>query len=312
MRQSLNYYPFGMRLEGQSYTNPLQAAANKYLYNGKELQDDLGLDWYDYGARFYDPALGRFLKVDPIAEDFPHVTPYNYAENEPVAHIDLWGLQKFYVMTLDNSNNGWARNMKKWSGGLIEHINIPEGGGSDNDITKTIIDILKQKADSDEIGIVFLAIIGVHGSWNVYDEKRDELTYGIYPEKNDNTAEIDDVEQFKDVNFMENSVTFISACNSTTPKNPKDTRNYVQQLSKWTKGAVIGANDDSKGTYSTGTYLWNTHKGSAYLEYMNGLPSGDRGEIIDIMGLFNESKLRLQRNNIEVPFIEMIKAVEVE
>ena len=52
------------------------------------------MGWYDYGARMYDPVLGRFTGVDPIADQFPHVTTFNYAENEPVAHIDLWGLQK--------------------------------------------------------------------------------------------------------------------------------------------------------------------------------------------------------------------------
>jgi len=52
---------------------------------------------YDYGARMYDPTLGRFSGIDPIAEDYYYVTPYNYAENEPIANIDLWGLQKFKV-----------------------------------------------------------------------------------------------------------------------------------------------------------------------------------------------------------------------
>jgi RHS repeat-associated protein len=48
---------------------------------------------YDYGFRFYDPALGRFPSLDPKADAFPHVSPYNYAENRPIDGIDLWGLQ---------------------------------------------------------------------------------------------------------------------------------------------------------------------------------------------------------------------------
>ncbi len=66
---------------------------NNFLYNGKELQDDLELDWYDYGFRFYDPVLGRFPNMDPIADQFNWVSPYNYAENRPIDGIDLWGLQ---------------------------------------------------------------------------------------------------------------------------------------------------------------------------------------------------------------------------
>jgi hypothetical protein len=63
------------------------------------------LDWYYFGARYYDPTLGRFPNVDPIIEKFPYLTPYNYASNNPVTNIDLWGLQGTsanYVL--------WARN----------------------------------------------------------------------------------------------------------------------------------------------------------------------------------------------------------
>ena len=73
------------------------ALDNRYQYNGKEIDEDFGLKVYHYGARIYDPAIGRFTGVDPISDKFPWVSTYNYAENEPVANIDLWGLQRFYA-----------------------------------------------------------------------------------------------------------------------------------------------------------------------------------------------------------------------
>ncbi len=62
--------------------------ANRYRYNGKELHDELGLNWYDYGARMYDPAVGRWNGVDALADSFPTWSPYNYAVNNPVLVTD--------------------------------------------------------------------------------------------------------------------------------------------------------------------------------------------------------------------------------
>ena len=86
------YYPFGAPLEFA--VDPIGTIPSMdYLYNGKELDNDLGLNWYAYGARFYDASIGRFSGVDPISDQFPHVSTYNYAENRVPNGIDLHGLQ---------------------------------------------------------------------------------------------------------------------------------------------------------------------------------------------------------------------------
>ncbi|WP_227871667.1 RHS repeat domain-containing protein [Flavobacterium kingsejongi] len=60
----------------------------KYKYNGKELQREFGLNMYDYGARNYDPAIGRWMNIDPLAENHHENTPYMYANNNPIIFVD--------------------------------------------------------------------------------------------------------------------------------------------------------------------------------------------------------------------------------
>jgi RHS repeat-associated protein len=89
-----NYYPFGMKQKGYNYVASSSNVALKYKYNGKELQDELGLNVYDYGARNYDPALGRWMNMDPLAELGRRWSPYNYALNNPVYFIDPDGMRQ--------------------------------------------------------------------------------------------------------------------------------------------------------------------------------------------------------------------------
>ncbi len=80
-----DYYPFGM-----CYTKNPSTFINKRKYNGKEEQEMPGR-WLDYGMCFYDPQLGRFHSVDPLAEAYHFQSPYVYAANNPIRFIDVVG-----------------------------------------------------------------------------------------------------------------------------------------------------------------------------------------------------------------------------
>jgi RHS repeat-associated protein len=86
--QVADYYPFGMQIK-QTSTDVSNPLANKYLYNGKEIQNET--QWYDYGARMYDPQLGRFFTQDRFATKYFSLSPYQYAANDPIRNIDVNG-----------------------------------------------------------------------------------------------------------------------------------------------------------------------------------------------------------------------------
>ena len=74
VEQIINYYPFGAPFADPETV--VDADLQPYKYNGKELDRMHGLDTYDYGARLYDPILGRWDRMDPMAERKPWQSPY--------------------------------------------------------------------------------------------------------------------------------------------------------------------------------------------------------------------------------------------
>jgi RHS repeat-associated protein len=107
--QENHYYPFGLNLDGP-WLKDATATKYRYQYNGKELNEDLGLNMNDYGARWYDATIGRWSAVDPLAENSRRWSPYNYGVNNPVRFIDPDGMQATdWYKSRDGSSVAWKK-----------------------------------------------------------------------------------------------------------------------------------------------------------------------------------------------------------
>jgi RHS repeat-associated protein len=115
VEQTNDYYAYGGPWGNTSTNQGLQP----FKYNGKELDRVHGLDWYDYGARRYDPAFAQFTQMDPLCEKYPHLSPYAYCAGNPVNAIDPkgdsicilnmgGGLNQHMALLIQNNVDKWA------------------------------------------------------------------------------------------------------------------------------------------------------------------------------------------------------------
>ena len=146
VEETSHYYPFGGVFASAGNVQP-------YKYNGKELDSKKGLNWYDYGARHYDAALGRFTTNDRFAEKYYSMSPYQYGANNPVNNIDVNGDT---IVVNPNPN------------GLIDNVRI--FFGFDTKYQKDVkADLQQLKKDDKEIGEM---IIELEKSKNVHSITR--------------------------------------------------------------------------------------------------------------------------------------------
>jgi RHS repeat-associated protein len=141
--ESYDYYPFGA--EQRSRVNANQNAGLRFT--GKELDKESHLGLYYFGARYYDPEVGRFIGVDPLAEEYPGWSPYVYCLNNPLKNIDPDGREVVLGSWLERTVNkvtGYKTDNLKRLEGVVDRLNSTETGRAlynDLDSRKEIVNI---------------------------------------------------------------------------------------------------------------------------------------------------------------------------
>ena len=143
--QERHFYPYGMQMGEMSYISSLD---NKYLFQGKEQLDAHKLFWYDYGARFYDPQIGRWHSMDPLMEKYYSISPYTFCANNPILFIDPSGMNMHYNWELgiyeDDEGNevSWNQVQQEYGIGNVDPSNIDNSTNSNNEALTNIKDYL--------------------------------------------------------------------------------------------------------------------------------------------------------------------------
>jgi RHS repeat-associated protein len=133
--EETHYYPFGLTMAGISSRAANITPNKEQTFQGQRFDDELGLNWIQFKWRNHDPQIGRFIEIDPLAEDYVNNSTYAFSENKVTNHIELEGLEAVS-----------AGNPVDWLNAALGQITEAVGRGIDKVIsffTKTEVEVSK-------------------------------------------------------------------------------------------------------------------------------------------------------------------------
>lgn len=253
-----NYYPFGLKHrnynmtkrqyekdEGNIIIGPTNQTVYDYKFQGQERQDELGLNWDSFKWRNYDYAIGRFMNIDPLAEDYQHQSPYAFCENSTIAYRELEGLEGVLAIFYHGGPTGGGQPTTVKEAGTTGDYFVSTqatAGQNGNDFAGTIIAPGWTSASGVESGMEFF--------FDNYQEGDSVIIYGysygvdVAVDLTEALQELNcDVELLVTVDGSDGPL-MNSTVNTTIPSNVKKNVNVYQTEDS-------GASSSSRSTGST-------------------------------------------------------------
>ena len=194
---------------------------NKFQFGGKELQskefnDGSGLDLYDFEARYFDPEIGRWHNLDPLADKAYSLTPYRYSFNNPMLFVDPDGRWEFKVGTRAKKDKEGEtekylmlvktdeKNDNLTTLGEQLGIDVEKLKSLNLDLTKEITglgDVLKFSIINDALNYSKEDCVGLNNCWNASQELASGLSIGKTNKYSQKSAMAKDADQNLKNNF---------------------------------------------------------------------------------------------------------------
>jgi RHS repeat-associated protein len=185
IKETINYYPFGseMKMEAPAQMQQTENANHPFRFTGKELDKQNGLNWYDFGARWFDVAgLPMWTSVDPLAEKYYPFSPYAYCAGDPVNKFDPDGREivdennKKVTVIQQDGNLSFSKNATKDIIRIANALNLTKTGRSQLDkLIKSDIKVhLSISEETIDNGKSYTYAETIQGNYNKKDN------YGTY------------------------------------------------------------------------------------------------------------------------------------
>jgi RHS repeat-associated protein len=256
--EEYNYYPYGLVFGASSAAATIKKT--DYLYNGKELQhnefgDGNGLELEDYGARLYDPQIGRWHVPDPLVVIAPNKTPYNFVSNNPLNRVDPRGLTDYQVngktRTINDGHNDVSMKVSERQFNRLQNKFDKGGSGYERMMNglsiKNGYTTSSAYADSWASSGVGISVTNhqaggdSYGQWSIQNNHQ---TYGIV----EHVARVADAglgsvtDQFANINLGSNGVTYFRQNSGAIFRGNQYVRvtSAASRYSGLVKGAKIG------------------------------------------------------------------------